>query len=56
MKERVVAGVVMLCSLFITGAAVVRGASDANGMTEEQAARLGEEFGIVVGAVDEEIQ
>ena len=27
-----------------------------NGMTEEEAARLGEEFGIVVGAVDEEIQ
>jgi S1-C subfamily serine protease len=25
-------------------------------MTEEEAARLGEEFGIVVGAVDEEIQ
>lgn len=27
-----------------------------NGMTEEEAARLGEDFGIVVGAVDEEIQ
>ncbi len=27
-----------------------------NAMTEEEAARLGEEFGIVVGAVDEEIQ
>ena len=26
------------------------------GMTEEDAARLGEEFGIVVGAVDEDIQ
>ena len=27
-----------------------------NAMTEEEAVRLGEEFGIVVGAVDEEIQ
>jgi hypothetical protein len=27
-----------------------------NAMTDEEAARLGEEFGIVVGAVDEEIQ
>lgn len=31
-------------------------AESANGMTEEEAAQLGEEFGIVVGAVDEEIQ
>ena len=28
----------------------------ADGMTEDEAARLGEEFGIVVGDVDEEIQ
>lgn len=56
MKQGTVAGVVLLCSLFVAGAEVVRGASEPNGMTEEQAAQLGEEFGIVVGAVDEEIQ
>lgn len=32
------------------------GANDAGLMTEDDAARLGEEFGVVVGAVDEEIQ
>jgi C-terminal processing protease CtpA/Prc len=31
-------------------------AESPNGMTEEEAAQLGEEFGIVVGPVDEEIQ
>jgi len=31
-------------------------AADAGAMTDEEAARLGEEFGVVVGAVDEEIQ
>ncbi|HMK20956.1 MAG TPA: PDZ domain-containing protein [Terriglobales bacterium] len=31
-------------------------AADPTGMTEEEAAKLGEEFGIVVGSVDEEIQ
>ena len=55
-KVGAMAGIVMLCSLFIAGAEVVLGASEPNGMTEEQAARLGEEFGIVVGGVDEEIQ
>jgi hypothetical protein len=31
-------------------------AADQNGMTAEEAAQLGEEFGVVVGEVDEEIQ
>jgi hypothetical protein len=31
-------------------------AADPAGMTEEEATRLGEEFGIIVGSVDEEIQ
>lgn len=48
--------VVILSSLLFAGLGVVRGAGVPNGMTEEEAARLGEEFGIVVGAVDEEIQ
>lgn len=30
--------------------------ADQNGMTAEEAAQLGEEFGVVVGEVDEEIQ
>jgi hypothetical protein len=37
-------------------AGVVQAAEPSNEMTEEEAARLGEEFGVVVGAVDEEIQ
>ena len=35
---------------------VAQSATQPDVMTEEEAARLGEEFGIVVGAVDEEIQ
>lgn len=34
----------------------VGAAADAGAMSDEEAARLGEEFGVVVGAVDEEIQ
>lgn len=37
-------------------AGLVQAETGLNGMTEEEASRLGEEFGIVVGAVDEEIQ
>jgi hypothetical protein len=37
-------------------AGFVRAEPPPNGMTEEEAARLGEEFGIVVGAVDEAVQ
>ena len=35
---------------------VAQSATQPDVMTEEEAARLGEDFGIVVGAVDEEIQ
>jgi membrane-associated protease RseP (regulator of RpoE activity) len=55
-KEGIAVSVVILSSLLFAGLGVVRGAGVPNGMTEEEAARLGEEFGIVVGAVDEEIQ
>jgi len=48
--------VILLSSVLVTGAGIAQGASEPNGMTDEEAARLGEEFGIVVGAVDEEIQ
>lgn len=42
----------LLCGVI----AVAQSATQPDVMTEEEAARLGEEFGIVVGAVDEEIQ
>jgi C-terminal processing protease CtpA/Prc len=35
---------------------VAQAATEPSAMTEEEASRLGEEFGIVVGAVDEDIQ
>lgn len=47
---------VVMSGLLLAASGIARGTSEANGMTEEEAARLGEEFGIVVGAVDEEIQ
>ncbi|MGQ0665792.1 MAG: hypothetical protein ACT4O4_02050 [Nitrospiraceae bacterium] len=45
-----------MSSLLFASVGVAQGAGVPNGMTEEEAARLGEEFGIVVGPVDEEIQ
>ncbi len=36
--------------------AIAQAASQREAMTEEEASKLGEEFGIVVGAVDEDIQ
>ena len=47
---------VLLFSLLCVATAGVQAAAQSDGMTEEEAARLGEEFGIVVGAVDEDIQ
>ncbi len=38
------------------GLSTAAAAADAEPMTEEEAIRLGEEFGVAVGAVDEEIQ
>jgi C-terminal processing protease CtpA/Prc len=48
--------VVLLGSVLFVSVGVVQAAAQSDGMTEEEAARLGEEFGIVVGAVDEDIQ
>jgi hypothetical protein len=45
--------VAMNCSLILSGDL---SAATQNGMTDADAVRLGEEFGIVVGPVDEEIQ
>ncbi len=48
---------VALLSLFLfAGVEATQAAGQSDGMTEEEATRLGEEFGIVVGAVDEDIQ
>lgn len=55
-KEGFVAGVVLLTWLLFAAVGSVQVAAQSDGMTEEEAARLGEEFGIVVGAVDEDIQ
>ena len=49
-------GVALLSALCFAGAGDVQAATQPDTMTEEEAARLGEEFGIVVGAVDEAIQ
>ena len=48
--------VLLLSGLLSVGMVYAQGASPPEAMTEEEAARLGEEFGIVVGAVDEAIQ
>ena len=55
MKEGLVARALMLSWLLVVGMGSVSAATEPV-MTEQEAARLGEEFGIVVGAVDEEIQ
>lgn len=49
-------GIAMVGSFLFAGFGVVQAADEPNGMTEEEAAQLGEEFGIVVGSVDAEIQ
>ena len=49
-------GVVLLGVILFAAVGVVQVGAQSDGMTEEEAARLGEEFGIVVGAVDEDIQ
>lgn len=53
---RRVLGVVLLSLFLFPGGGATQAAVPSDGMTEEEAARLGEEFGIVVGAVDEDIQ
>ena len=46
----------LLLVLFVPDVGSVSAATEPSPMTEEEATRLGEEFGIVVGAVDEEIR
>jgi hypothetical protein len=56
LKEPILVGIVLLCGLFFCGQPRGLAATDSGSMTDEEASSLGEEFGIVVGAVDEEIQ
>lgn len=52
MRGRRVLGVVLLGAVLFAAVGVAQAEAQSDGMTEEEAARLGEEFGIVVGAVD----
>jgi membrane-associated protease RseP (regulator of RpoE activity) len=49
-------GVVLSCGLAFFAQESAWATTDGGSMTEEEASSLGEEFGIVVGPVDEEIQ
>jgi hypothetical protein len=49
-------GMLLFCGLVFSGTGVVQASMQNGAMTEDEASKLGEEFGIVVGAVDEEIQ
>jgi len=55
-KQSTLASMTILGVLLLALSGVVHGAEPPNGMTEDEAAQLGEMFGIVVGAVDEDIQ
>lgn len=56
MNTRGVLSVALISIFFFVGAGGAQVVKQPDVMTEEEAARLGEEFGIVVGAVDDEIQ
>ena len=56
MNVRGVWSVALILISFFVSAGGAQTAPQPDAMTEEEAARLGEEFGIVVGAVDAEIQ
>lgn len=51
-----VLGIVLSCGLSFFVQESACATTDSGSMTEEEASNLGEEFGIVVGPVDEEIQ
>lgn len=56
MNVPMVVAIVLSGGLCLFGPIMALATTDSGAMTEEEAASLGEEFGIVVGAVDEEIQ
>jgi hypothetical protein len=51
-----VLGVALLSLFLFAGVEATQAAGQSDAMTGEEATRLGEEFGIVIGAVDEDIQ
>ena len=56
MRELILLEVILLSGLMFVSMETVQAVTQNGAMTEEEASKLGEEFGIVVGAVDEEIQ
>ena len=56
MSGRIVWGMLLCCGVAVCGMGTVQATMQNGAMTEDEASKLGEEFGIVVGAVDEEIQ
>ena len=56
LQKLLLLGIILLIGLLSDGRGNVYAATQINAMTEEEASKLGEEFGIVVGAVDEDIQ
>lgn len=56
MSSRIACEMLLFCGLVFCGPGAVQAAMQNGSMTEDEASKLGEEFGIVVGAVDEEIQ
>jgi hypothetical protein len=55
-SDRIVWGMLLCCGFAFCGMGTVQATMQNGAMTEDEASKLGEEFGIVVGAVDEEIQ
>jgi membrane-associated protease RseP (regulator of RpoE activity) len=53
---RALFGIALLSGVLVAVAGGEQAGAYADAMTEEEASKLGEEFGIVVGAVDEDIQ
>ncbi|HWF59905.1 MAG TPA: PDZ domain-containing protein [Nitrospira sp.] len=56
MQKLILLEVILLSGLLFIDMEALQAAMQNGVMTEEEASKLGEEFGIVVGAVDEEIQ
>ena len=56
MNVPMLVGILLSCLLNCVGPESALATTDNGSMTEEEASSLGEEFGIVVGPVDEEIQ
>ncbi|MDF0668020.1 MAG: PDZ domain-containing protein [Nitrospira sp.] len=56
MSSRLVWEMLLCCGLVFCEMGTGQAAMQNGAMTEDEASKLGEEFGIVVGAVDEEIQ